>query len=301
LDGKIVRGAYARDPEGATHQDHLVSVLDQASGVVLAQVQVDAKGSEIAAFSTLLDELDVRGVLITADALHTHRGHAAYLRDRGGHYVMTVKNNQPTLLRRLRGLPWPQIGVAARERARSHGRVETRTISVVGLHPCPDLGEEFFPHAAQTIKLVRRTRSLTGGKWRTVTVYAITSLTAFQADPALLARWVRGHWHREPAALGPRRHLRRGPLPGPHRPRALGHGRVAQPRHRRRASIRRGQRRCRATPPRPRSSPTARNLLDHITTLPGPWGNLSEADSTDSHGSHGGVSGSFVSPCTHER
>jgi len=31
-------------------------------------------------------------------------------------------------------------------------------------------------------------------KWTTVTVYAITSLTTFQADPALLARWIRGHW-----------------------------------------------------------------------------------------------------------
>jgi hypothetical protein len=71
--------------------------------------------------------------------------------------------------------------------------VETRTISVVSLHPCPDLGDEFFPHATQAIKLIRRRRPLRG-RWRTVTVYAITSLTAFQADPVLLARWIHGHW-----------------------------------------------------------------------------------------------------------
>jgi predicted transposase YbfD/YdcC len=152
------------------------------------------KGSEITAFTTLLDEFDLRDVLITTDALHTHRGHARYLHERGGHYLMTVKANQPTLLRRLRALPWAQINVAARERARGHGRVETRTISVVSLDRSPDLGGEFFPHAAQAIKLVRRRRSLTSGKWKTVTVYAITSLTAFHADPALLARWIRGHW-----------------------------------------------------------------------------------------------------------
>ncbi len=35
---------------------------------------------------------------------------------------------------------------------------------------------------------------MTGRKWTTVTVYAITSLTAFLADPALLAGWIRGHW-----------------------------------------------------------------------------------------------------------
>jgi hypothetical protein len=98
LDGKTMRGAHVcditDDGEGIVYQPHLVSVLDQATGAVLAQVQVDVKGSEIAAFTTVLDELDLREVLITADALHTHRGHARYLRERGGHYLMPVKANQ---------------------------------------------------------------------------------------------------------------------------------------------------------------------------------------------------------------
>lgn len=198
LDGKTVRGARSRtassDAGEPVTAPHLVSVIDQASGAVLGQVQVDAKGSEIAAFTTLLDQLDLHEVLITADALHTQRGHARYLHERGGHYLLTAKANQPTLLRRLRALPWAQIPVANRQQARGHGRVETRAITVVSLARCPDLGGEFFPHAAQAIKLVRRRRSLGSRKWTTVTVYAITSLTAFQADPALLARWIRGHW-----------------------------------------------------------------------------------------------------------
>jgi predicted transposase YbfD/YdcC len=195
VDGKTLRGAHVRAADGGVCLPHLVSVLDQASGVVLGQVQVEQKGSEITAFTTLLDRLDLGDVLVTADALHTQRGHAGYLHQRGGHYLMTVKANQPTLLARLRALPWAQIGVAARERARGHGRVETRTISVVSLHPCPDLGGEFFPHAAQAIKLVRRRRPLRpGGRWKTETVYAITGLTGADADPGLLARWIRGHW-----------------------------------------------------------------------------------------------------------
>ena len=208
LDGKTVRGAHvrsdgdtssdsdtSRDTGGEVYrQPHLVSVLDQASGVVLGQVAVAAKSSEVAAFTTLLDELDLTDVLITADAAHTNRNHADYLHERGGHYLLTAKLNQPTLLRRLQALPWKQIGVAARERGRGHGRVETRSISVVSLQPCPDVGGEFFPHAAQAIKVVRRRRALGSRKWTTVTVYAITSLTALQADPVLLARWLRGHW-----------------------------------------------------------------------------------------------------------
>lgn len=212
LDGKTVRGAHvptstdtatgggtaggadAGPGGGGYRQPHLVSVLDQGSGVVLGQVEVEAKGSEVAAFTTLLDDLDLTDVLVTADAVHTNRNHAEYLHQRGGHYLLSAKLNQPTLLRRLRALPWTQIGVAARERGRGHGRVETRTVSVVSLHPCPDRGGEFFPHAAQAIKLVRRRRALGSRKWTTVTVYAITSLTAAQADPVLLARWLRGHW-----------------------------------------------------------------------------------------------------------
>ena len=127
LDGKTVRGAHVRS-DGDTSSDsdtssdtggevyrqpHLVSVLDQASGVVLGQVAVAAKSSEVAAFTTLLDELDLTDVLITADAAHTNRNHADYLHERGAHYLFTAKGNQPTLLRRLRALPWKQIGVAA--------------------------------------------------------------------------------------------------------------------------------------------------------------------------------------------
>ena len=85
LDGKTVRGAHipistdtgaAADTDAAAgmgggyRQPHLVSVLDHASGVVLAQIQVAEKGSEVAAFTTLLDDLDLTDVLITADAVH---------------------------------------------------------------------------------------------------------------------------------------------------------------------------------------------------------------------------------------
>ena len=197
LDGKTVRGAHlptGTSGGGGYRQPHLVSVLDQASGAVLGQVAVAEKGNEIAAFTTLLDQVDLTDVLVTADAAHTNRNHADYLHEHGGHYLLTAKLNQPTLLRRLRALPWKQIGVAGRERGRGHGRVESRQISVVSLHPCPDLGGEFFPHAAQAIKVVRRRRALGSKKWTTVTVYAITSLTALQADPTLLARWLRAHW-----------------------------------------------------------------------------------------------------------
>jgi hypothetical protein len=51
-----------------------------------------------------------------------------------------------------------------------------------------------FPHATQALRITRRVRPPHGRRWRTVTVYAITSLTAAQARPARMADYIRGHW-----------------------------------------------------------------------------------------------------------
>ena len=76
---------------------------------------------------------------------------------------------------------------------RCHGREEYRTLQAVTV-----AAGICFPHAAQAIRLTRRARPLNGtGKWRTATIYAVTSLTASQATPAQLAEWIRGHWQIE--------------------------------------------------------------------------------------------------------
>jgi hypothetical protein len=51
-------------------------------------------------------------VIVTADCMHTQRSHATYLRRRGGDYVFMAKDNQPTLLGRVKALPWSDMPVA---------------------------------------------------------------------------------------------------------------------------------------------------------------------------------------------
>jgi hypothetical protein len=51
-----------------------------------------------------------------------------------------------------------------------------------------------FPHAAQVIRVARKTRDLRTNRWRAVTVDAVTSLGSAQARPARLADLLRGHW-----------------------------------------------------------------------------------------------------------
>jgi len=133
--------------------------------------------------------LDLAGTVVTADARHTHADAAEFLvRAKRAHYLLIVKANQPTLLDRCERLTWHNVPVLARTRDRGHGRVELRTLKAVTVHRFG------FPHAAQVIQLIRRVRDLRTRRWRTVIIYAITSLTHAQAGPARLADLIRGHW-----------------------------------------------------------------------------------------------------------
>lgn len=189
VDGKEVRGA--KNGGGTTVR--LLSALEHESSVVLAQVEVGAKSNEIPMFSVLLDQIqDVDGMVVTADALHAQRAHATYLHERGADYVVTVKGNQPSLHHQLQCLPWAQVPVGHRQRERARGKITIRTTKAVAIEAGID-----FPHAAQAVQIVRRSRPATGGPWRTEVAYAVTSVPAYQAGPELLGRWVRGHWGTE--------------------------------------------------------------------------------------------------------
>src|SRR4029453_11166068 len=167
--------------------------MDHATRTVLAQRHVDGAPGEVPGFQPLLADLELAGAVVTADALHTHADAATFLvTGKQAHYLFCVKANQPTLLDRCARLAWHRVPVLDRTRDRGHGRVEVRTLKAVTVN---HFG---FPHAAQVIQVTRKTRDLraaaTSRRWRTVTVYAVTSLTHAQASPARLADLIRGHW-----------------------------------------------------------------------------------------------------------
>ncbi len=189
VDGKTLRGSGIAAGPGR----HLLAALDHGHGAVLGQVDVEAKTNEIPLFATVLDRIDLAGAVVTADALHAQRAHAEYLAgQRGAHYLITVKRNQPGLHAQLAALPWRQVPVACQTKEKGHGRTERRTLKVTTV-----AAGLAFPHAAQAIQIVRRRRPLTGKnskKWSAETVYAITSLTVIQARAAELSHLMRGHW-----------------------------------------------------------------------------------------------------------
>ncbi len=101
VDGKTLRGAVREDGTRV----HLLSAFLQGQGVTVAQRQVPAKTNEIPEIKPLLEPLALSGRVVTADALHTQRETARFLvEDKQAHYLLTVKENQPTLYADLKAL-----------------------------------------------------------------------------------------------------------------------------------------------------------------------------------------------------
>lgn len=185
VDGKSVRGARIYDDRRV----HLLGALHAGTGVVLGQVVVDGKTNEINAFAPLLERIEITGAILTADALHTQTKHVEYLHGRGAHWILTVKANQPTLLKRLKALPWKDVPAGDRTHGKGHGRVESRTVKVTAV--AAGIG---FPHAHQAIQVTRRSRRAKAATWHTETVYAVTDLDFDDITPARLAEVIRAHW-----------------------------------------------------------------------------------------------------------
>lgn len=181
IDGKSMRGAVK---DGL--RPHLLGVLDHDHRVVLAQRAVPDKTSEIPALRDLLSTMDITGVVVTADALHCQRATAESITSQGGHYVLTVKANQPSLRNGLKGLPWADIpGHTYLDQ--SHGRRVRRTVKAVTMPTWID-----WPGAAQVLQ-IRRTRTIKGRRSVEV-VYVITSVPMDDASPREVTAWVQGHW-----------------------------------------------------------------------------------------------------------
>ncbi|MGW2617586.1 ISAs1 family transposase [Streptomyces sp. NPDC001500] len=184
VDGKTVRGSRT---DGTAV--HLLAAALHACQTVIAQRQVAAKSNEIPAFAPLLERIDLHGVVVTADAMHTQRAHAGHVITAGGHYLLVVKGNQKKLRKQLRLLPWRQIPLQNRTTGTGHGRREVRRLKVCTVRP-----GLLFPHAVQAMEIKRRRTRRKTGRVETKTVYAITSLPPAQAGPEQLAELVRNHW-----------------------------------------------------------------------------------------------------------
>jgi predicted transposase YbfD/YdcC len=135
IDGKTLRssGSSTLGPL------HLVSAWSTQYHFSLGQVAVDAKSNEITAIPQLLEVLDLHGALVTIDAMGCQKAIAKKIVDRGGHYALTVKDNQEHLREDIQACVGHALehGVKGRDyhtydqEERGHGREETRSYVVI--------------------------------------------------------------------------------------------------------------------------------------------------------------------------
>jgi predicted transposase YbfD/YdcC len=194
IDGKTLRGSF--DTAAGQNPLHLVSAWATEARLVLGQVAVDATSNEITAIPQLLELLDLRGCIVTIDAIGCQKEIATAIRTQQADYVLTIKDNQPTLhqavheafiahadadftdptLRRLKKVE------------RGHGREETREYFIAAAPT--DLTGAGEWKDLRSIGLVMRTREVDGDISEEVVYY----LSSLPPKVKTFAKAVREHW-----------------------------------------------------------------------------------------------------------
>jgi predicted transposase YbfD/YdcC len=190
IDGKVLRRSF--DKASGRSALHMVSAWGCEQRLVLGQIAVDDKSNEIKAVPKLLELLSLKGTIVTVDALNCQRDIAKRIVERGGDYVLALKENQPTLhadvAEFLNDPVALQAATAHTDTDAGHGRIEQRTATVstdIGwlqdMHHWPKLG---------AIGKLTRWRE-TNGKATTETAYYLLSapLTAQRLNEAARQHW----------------------------------------------------------------------------------------------------------------
>src|SRR5437763_4048629 len=198
IDGKTVRRSF--DRKKGRSPLHLVSAYAAEGGIVLAQRAAEGKGGELTVLPDLLDGLDLRGCLVSLDALACQPEIAGRIVDRGGAYLLALKGNRRKAHAEVKA--WfaaDALALGASLRPcfdafdESHGRlVRRRVFACTDLTPFTTLQD--WPGLA-TVAALETIRGIPGrGK---VTAEIRHYLSSARLPPERLAAAIRNHWRVE--------------------------------------------------------------------------------------------------------
>lgn len=196
IDGKTVRGSY--DREGHLHALHHVSAWSSEHSLVLGQQKVDAKSNEITAVPLLLKLLNLKGTIVTLDAMGTQTAIAAQVKQAEADYVLALKGNQGKLhevvkqwFEQAEQHGWQDIEHQFTATLESgHHRTEHRQLWAVPITQLPPLPRQSQWVGLTTVVMVRRTRQL----WNKTTTEVHFYLSSLAPDAVRHAQVIRSHW-----------------------------------------------------------------------------------------------------------
>jgi hypothetical protein len=99
VDGKVLRGSDRQATEVTARI--LVSAYHVQERRVLKQMEAQGRGGEAKAAMALVRRLNLQGLVVSADALHTRPNWCRQVREAGGHYLLIAKQNRPDLYERI--------------------------------------------------------------------------------------------------------------------------------------------------------------------------------------------------------
>ncbi len=197
IDGKTLRRSH--DHANGKEAIHIVSAWAEKNRLVLGQVKVDEKSNEITAIPALLRILEISGSIVTTDALGCQQEIASTVIERGGDYLLVLKENQGQLYEDVTDLFKGAEEVKffdveytyAKTTNKNHGRIEIRE--------CWAITDPDFTHYLYGFENWKSLRTLikvtahrqTQGTTTTEDRYFISSL---KAPARRILKAVRGHW-----------------------------------------------------------------------------------------------------------
>ncbi len=195
IDGKTACGSR----EGHNTALHTISAFATACGLCLGQEHTRGKGNEIPAIKALLDTLALKGCIVTIDAIGCQTEIAQKILDRGGDYLLAVKDNQETLANALReffadgeSAGFGSLPIDFHQTVeKDHGRIETRRARWVADLSWMDRSlRERWPKLAG-VGMIERQRDI-NGKTSSERAFYIGSKGIASAES--FAKAARSHW-----------------------------------------------------------------------------------------------------------
>ena len=197
IDGKTIR----RSKGSVKKATHVVTAFASEMQLVLGQLSIDEKSNEITAIPKLLKMFGVKGRIITIDAMGTQTEIAKTIIEQKGDYVLTLKNNQPTLLEDVAYYLEQEVLVqskaALKEKGRyfktvekGHGRIETRECYLC--HDISWLEQRNNWVGLAGVGVIVSKRELTDGSISTQNHYFLHSIQ--NASASKLLKIKRSHW-----------------------------------------------------------------------------------------------------------
>ena len=189
LDGQTLRGARRKDQKKSPI--HMVSAWAVGLRLVLAQTKVDEKSNEITAIPDVLKILDIKGCIVTLDAMGCQQKIAKQIIDQGGDYILGLKGNQGTTLETVEehfSTTTDSLYEKFQDVDKGHGRIETRNYYAADADSIADLKE--WPGLKSVVKVVS-TREIKD-QITTETRFYLSSIKSNSVK--IIGPAIRSHW-----------------------------------------------------------------------------------------------------------